>query len=464
MITIYNCRTSGVLSTPVYRCRIGSDHFDSLQSNCEGQTVESTLGYALTSPVVTAATTKAHVATCTSGTCTNATEPNGFSRKVVYDTGYRTTADSDIANLTTTTEWDVDSSGNPRKDLVLSSTDPTGVKSTTIYDYADRPTDRYGPAKSNWFGSDRKPASGTEPISGQTYVNLVPHTQTGYDESINGLATAYYNVDSATNGTGQATKVLQNAPALHATGIGPTNGDVVKTWNGTPPFTPDTGKGWGASLTGFIHLTSNGNYNFRLRSDDGAILWIDDTVVAGDWADGAVRDHTAIAFNNTGGDSWHRIGVSYYNKTGDSDAALSLYMTPPGGSETSALGSLLKPGYGLATTNKVFDSQIGDTVTTNNYGSTPELGQLQSATADPSGLTIPPAPPTKRRAPAHTSAKPARPFLAGPRPITPTMAPRKRTTTRVCRVVRRSAKPAWLSSRPRPTPMVRVLSLVERPR
>jgi hypothetical protein len=35
-------------STPVYRCRLGNDRFDSRLANCEGQTVEGLLGYALT--------------------------------------------------------------------------------------------------------------------------------------------------------------------------------------------------------------------------------------------------------------------------------------------------------------------------------------------------------------------------------------------------------------------------------
>src|SRR5207248_7239568 len=35
------------------------------------------------------------------------------------------------------------------------TTDPAGLKSTTAYDYADRPTDQYGPAPAAWFVTDR---------------------------------------------------------------------------------------------------------------------------------------------------------------------------------------------------------------------------------------------------------------------------------------------------------------------
>ncbi len=63
----------------------------------------------------------------------SAPEPNGFTRRVEYDNLFRTTKDTDIANLSTTTAWD------PAKDLQLSTTDPTGLMATTIYDDEDRP-------------------------------------------------------------------------------------------------------------------------------------------------------------------------------------------------------------------------------------------------------------------------------------------------------------------------------------
>ena len=428
----------------------------------------------------------------------NATEPNGYSRQVGFDNTFRTTADTDIAGLTTYSTWD------PVKDLLYASTDPTGNMSTTNYDYADRPTDQFGPAPRSWFtfdtldnGRQLTPGqsiwsrdgrfqftlqtdgniveygpggvrwqSGTgghavTSLNMQTDGNLVlyntgsvvwtsgtqggptshlimqsdgnaiiytatgftwnnngyygastngvnnymqpdsahtsqvPHTASAYDGSINGTATAYYDVNSLTTQSGTSYQLF-GAPKLHATGVGPSSGDINQTWNGTRPFTLDADPnyspsgtyGWGARLTGDINLTSTGTYNFRIYSDDGVRLYIDDTAVIDDWNTGSPRSHTGTYTNTTTG--YHRIRLDYFNKavngTADSDAVLQLFMTPPGGSETSALGSSLKPRYGLVTTNTVYDSQIGNTVTTNNYGSNPELGQLQSATADPSGL------------------------------------------------------------------------------
>lgn len=429
----------------------------------------------------------------------NATEPNGFSRKINYDATFRTTMDTDAANLATTTRWD------PVLDKVISTTDPTGLESTTLYDYANRPTDQYGPIPTSWYntfvlnnnaaltpgqfilskdgrfqfvfqtdgnvvlygpsgalwstgtggraatmlamqgdgnlvlynggtaiwwtGTTGGPTSylmmqpdgnaviynangavwSTNTIVGDihssydstlvpksTYANQAPHTQAAYDESIKGLAAAYYDVNTATTTTGTTAKQLFGAPKLHATGVGPSSGDVNQTWNSATPFTPDLDPnyapsgsyGWGVRLTGDINLATTGNYSFRIYSDDGVRLYIDGAAVIDDWTDGAPRSHTSNTYSISAG--WHSIRLDYYNKAvggvRDTDAVLQLFMTPPGGTETSALGGLLKPHYGLATTNTVIDSQVGNTVATNNYGSNPELGQLQSATADPAGL------------------------------------------------------------------------------
>ena len=367
----YDSAPTGIPSVGLYRCRFSAEHFDSILANCEGQTVETLLGY-LGAPASGWSYTRLHIS--------GATEPNGFSRRVNYDTGYRTTQDADVAGLTTTTEWDTDSSGAPRKDLVLATTDPAGLRSTTLYDYADRPTDQYGPAPVAWFGADRIPTSSN--------LAATPHTSTGYDESINSLAAAYYNVGTATNGTGASTKLLEGAPKLHATGIGGTGGDIVKTWNATPPFTPDSGKGWGMRLTGYIKLAEVGNQTFRIFANDGVRLTIDDQSVIDNWTDGIYRVQPSGAFNNTAANSYHRLRLDYYAKLGNTDSRIDFCRTPPGGTETCALGNILNPGYGLSTSQKTFDSSasVGDAQTTTNYGSNPELGLAQSSNLDPTGL------------------------------------------------------------------------------
>jgi RHS repeat-associated protein len=76
-----------------------------------------------------------------------AAEPNGFTRRVKYDHILRTIEDTNSANLSDTTEWDY------AKDMQLSQTDETGLKSTTIYDNEDRVIAEYGPAPATWYNT-----------------------------------------------------------------------------------------------------------------------------------------------------------------------------------------------------------------------------------------------------------------------------------------------------------------------
>ncbi len=110
------------------------------------------------------------------------TEPNGYSRRVQYDSLLRTTSDTDVSGKVTHTEWD------SVKDLQLSTTDTTGLKSTTIYDADDRITDNYGPAPAAWYDGARKPLP--------AYVDSVPRTSSAYDEGMKGPAVTWYNLKS----------------------------------------------------------------------------------------------------------------------------------------------------------------------------------------------------------------------------------------------------------------------------
>lgn len=310
----------------------------------------------------------------TSTHLSGASEPSGFTRRVTYDAAYRTLTDTDIANLTTTNVWDTDESGAPRKDLLLSTTDPAGLKSTTIYDYADRPIDQYGPAPASWF-------DGFTPVAN---ASAVPHKRTAYDEKMPGLAGTYYAYSTASrNFTG--------APKYHDTGLGNASGDLTRNWGASAPDSDLAGGGWGARFTGDIRLDAIGDYRFRVQSDDGIRLYVDHQLVLDDWADGGQRSHGAqlVTITNRQPGSYHPIRLDYYNKaTTDGDAGLTLYMAPPGGSETSSLGSLLVPHYGLETSSTIYDSssQVGNSATETSYGTRPELGLVTSTTLDPGGL------------------------------------------------------------------------------
>jgi RHS repeat-associated protein len=292
-----------------------------------------------------------------------ASEPAGFTHRVEYDNLFRTTRDTDIANLSDVTEWD------PAKDLMLSTTDETGLKSTTIYDDEDRAIAQYGSAPAAWFGTDRKPLA--------AYVGQIPRTDTAYDEGMQGSNTTYYTY--ATN-----SKVLSGPPKLHTTGLaGAPAGDFNRLWGTTGPIN-GVNDNWGMRATGKLRLPTTGTYTFRIWSDNGLRFYIDDQLLLDDWNDGGQRNHPQVSLDNIAG-SVHRFRLEYYHTTGD--ANITLYMTPPGGSEMwQGFNQYLSPDYSLATSTKDYDSQLGDTVTKTDYGSNPELGLAQSTTLDPTGL------------------------------------------------------------------------------
>ncbi|HSX16049.1 MAG TPA: PA14 domain-containing protein [Candidatus Saccharimonadales bacterium] len=420
-------------------------------------------------------------------------EPNGYTRKVEYDGIFRTTKDTDVTGNTTQQQWD------PVKDLLYSTTDATGLKSTTIYDTEDRPTDTYGPAPKDWFGADNKPLPGN--------VALVPHTSTGYDEGITGPAVTYMNVsvpantDTLSNGSsltpGQSlgsadgrfifsyqtdgnlvlygpsgslwnagtggrastnlnmqtdgnlvlynggtaiwstgtytsgnttylqvqndgnlvlhnstgypwasntccwqaatssTASLSGAPLLHSTNIiGSTAAQVFRNFGTTSPI-PGKTTNWGMRMTGKLRLPTTGNWNFRIWSDNGARLTIDDGTSGNptidDWNNGAERNHPTGTYNNTVANKPLRFTIDYYHLTGT--ANFQLYMTAPGGTETQNVSQYFSPDYSLQTSQTVYGAPTtnGQTATlssTTNYGSNPEFGLAQSATADSTGLAL----------------------------------------------------------------------------
>ncbi len=59
-----------------------------------------------------------------------------------------------------------------------------------------------------------------------------------------------------------------------------------------------------------------------------------------------------------------------------------------GGTYTADWSSYLSPDYALPTSTKVYDSNIGNSTSTTNYGSNPELGLAQSSTVDSGGLNL----------------------------------------------------------------------------
>ncbi|PLS82059.1 hypothetical protein CYG49_00285 [Candidatus Saccharibacteria bacterium] len=352
---IYTQPSNRVATVPVYRCTvIGSyEHFDSNLDNCEGHNKEMLLGYALVTSG-TAGYSQMHIQ--------GSIEPNGFSKRVHYDILHRITKETDMANLSGVHEWD------PVKDLLLSSTDASGLRSTTLYDSDDRPTDSYGPAPAEWFDAKGKPVQN---------VDKVPHTKTGYDEGITGPAVTYLKY-------GTNSKSLVGAPLLHATNISTTNTTQVSRYFGANSPVDGISTDWGFRATGKLSLPENGNYTFRIWSDNGVRMWIDDKLVIDSWSDSAQRSHPTFTFNNVG-KSLHRVRIDYYHRTGD--ANFTLYVTPPNQTETADVAQYFTPAYSLVTSQTSYDAnqKIGTVETKTTYDK-PEYGLVKSTTIDPAGL------------------------------------------------------------------------------
>lgn len=304
-----------------------------------------------------------------------AVEPQGYSRQVKYDHLFRTIEDTNNVGLSETTEWD------QQKDIAYATVDKTGMKTSTVYDDEDRTIFSYGPAPKEWF--DATNPKNQIPSSG--YVSQVPRVDTAYNESIVGPSVAWHDYSKQ---TGNTNGTLFGAPKLHTTGINIATPGVLDYDFVNPPVTPSVGmQGIGMSATGKLRLP-NGTYTINTTTSDGIRIWVDDQlVVANQWIDSASR--TVTSSNFVVNDSVpKRFRIDAYRKTGSTGALSVSILQQNGFASTTNWGNYLKPDYSLITSNKVYDSTIGNTSTVTNYGNTPELGLVQSETIDPTGLNL----------------------------------------------------------------------------
>lgn len=319
---------------------------------------------------------------------TGATEPNGFSKRIQYDNLLRTISETDLTGKTTLVEWD------PVKDLQLSTTDATGLKSTTIYDNLDRAIDNYGPAPAAWFETSgpnvRKPLA--------AYASQVPRSSTGYDENIKGFATSWYNLASTNMTMIGAPKYINlgysnpTDPAFSATGN--TRFDYR---TGTLPITPDTSitgvDGYGIRASGRITFPTTGTYTFKTWADDSIRMTLDDKQIFSNWGtktEGVAQNVLTGTFNAVAGNSY-RVMIEY-GHTG-TPGAFDIWLSGAGITDASGGQGLgvrdwtpyISPAYNLTTSATAYDSYLGNVTTTTQY-SNAAYGQVSSTTLDPSGL------------------------------------------------------------------------------
>ena len=304
------------------------------------------------------------------------TEPNGFSKRVEYDNLLRTTKETDVTNMPSMTEWD------SVKDLELSKTDATGLKSTTIYDDEDRPIESYGPAPTAWY--ETSGANVRKPLA--NYASQVPKTSSGYDEGLIGPAVSWYNVKGSS---------LFGAPKLITQGIDQSDKSLFRRdfTSNTVPFTPDTGMdGYGLSATGKIRFPGSGTYTLKLWHDDGAKLSIDDQSIFNDWdyrSEGITQDISTGTFTAVAG-KVYRFKLDYLHI--GNPGAFELWWAGPGITDTNnGLGTskpnFVTPDYSLKTSETSYDSQLGNVTRLTAY-SRPEYGLVDRTTIDPAGLNL----------------------------------------------------------------------------
>jgi len=146
---------------------------------------------------------------------------------VTYDASGRTLTTTTATGQTSTTTWD-----GGGQDLPVASSDAAGRVTTTIYDWALRATDTYGPATSSAPGAAGScfQATGVPVASTSTSCGTIPHKHTAFDTDTSGTpltglgATTWDNPNEAAvssggtpaqlqYSTGTPTGVLTGAPA-----------------------------------------------------------------------------------------------------------------------------------------------------------------------------------------------------------------------------------------------------------
>lgn len=298
----------------------------------------------------------------------------GVSQTVTFDSAWRQTSSSSALGVTTSQQW------HPAKDLVLSTTDATGLVATRVYDALDRVVESYSAAPSGCFGSDRRPVSGAE---GLAECGVTPaKASTVYDDGFRGLQVAYYST----------TRKLSGKPDAYALGVGGTDGAFEKDWGGGSPL-PGTISADNFSLraTGLITFPQAGSYQLRTSTDDGSRVWLDDVLMVNRWVDQGPTLADSPVFEVTAGEV-RRVRLEYYENAGGARVDLQ-WRTPGAGAFEVIPGSQLRPDYGLLTRSTVEDSTsmpgaAAPSIVTEKTYQDPIVGQVSAVTVDPGGLGL----------------------------------------------------------------------------
>ena len=284
------------------------------------------------------------------------TVDGGPNNTVTMDATGRPVTSTNAAGQTTKTDWSA-------KDLPLWTTDHTGRTTATVYDSMDRPVATWGPWLDSCFQNpSAAPGSGTPrpPVQSAACDQAMPHTTTGYDEGLTGLATAWWsNLTQSGAATGHSTTV----PAAYGTTI--------------PHSSLPAASGYSARFTGNLTLPA-GTYSFAANAatigDDGFRVFVDDRLAVSRWD----TETQAIAADQPIG--WWRLNATNTAQVGP--ALTSTNATAPG---TSVNDNDPTPSTSLTGTGsfKLPDGYVRDLV--NTAGSAPAV-ELWFKTTHAGGL------------------------------------------------------------------------------
>ncbi|HEV7566405.1 MAG TPA: PA14 domain-containing protein, partial [Microbacteriaceae bacterium] len=173
-----------------------------------------------------------------------------------------------------------------------------------------------------------------------------PTTSYRYNEAKIGTSTTAGTQQTGLKAEWYANQTLSGIPKT--TTWAPTSGGILdENWSTTGPAAlSGSTSSWSVRFSGTIDLPSSGDYSFRLSVDDGAQVWVDDKLVAGDWSSGTLRNVTGDPIPLDAGS--HRIVVEYFQ--GSSSSELHLLWEKPGDTSYSLIPyNQTAPSYGQQT-------------------------------------------------------------------------------------------------------------------
>ncbi|MBO0879566.1 MAG: hypothetical protein J2P17_04190 [Mycobacterium sp.] len=315
---------------------------------------------------------------------------SGYAARTAYDAQGRIIQQSDSAGHVTTTVWGTATAPNSYcvataacgTDQPLVTANPAGLQTSMAYDRSGNVTDAYGPAPLACFSggwpngvTPIAPVVGYAPVANPQGtagcgVATIPHTHSGYDEGVTGLAASFWSNGQA---AGAVAKHSLGAGGTQPAGLCQNTTDTLCAhWDaGAPPVSSDTSGHWSLRLTGTINLVHPCLCDFTIWTSQKITLSIDaNTVLTYDPAQdpNGVPGRT-IEISTDGGigraPGVHPIELDFQGSATQLNEFAIIYTVRDEHEQQIESGvvpnSILDPGYGLKTSTTDPD---GHTTTT----------------------------------------------------------------------------------------------------